>query len=321
VVDRVVDVVIVAYRNGDALVRALDALATEPLVRSIAVVDHGDGTDAAAAAARGAAVHHDPANPGFGAGQNAGVARTTAPYVVLLNPDAELTPGALAAGVAMLEDRPEVAAVQGVIVGRRTGRPERSQGDAPGPVQLLGRALRLKALLALAPVRALARRVPAVRDDVERVPLTTSDLDNLAATAPLVRRAAYDDVGGFDERFFLYGEDLDLCRRWRRAGWALVALPTPWAVHDEGASSASGWEREIQWWRGTMRNAARWWPTGAWRLGLLAAILRSATLAVRRPRRARQAWRAMVAEPRADRRAGTEPWTAGHARAGRQLAA
>jgi len=306
-----VDVVLVAYRSGPALEHALDALAAEPLVGTVVVVDHGDGSDAAVAAARGAVARHEPANPGFGAGQNAGVARSSASYVLLLNPDAELAPGALAAGVALLEDRPDVAAVQGVIRGRRTGVPERSQGNPPGPVQLVGRALRLKGFLAFAPVRALARRLPVVREDVDRVPVGVRDVENLAATAPLVRRTAYDAIGGFDERYFLYGEDLDLCRRWRRAGWSLVALPDPWAVHDEGASSASSWERELQWWRGTVRHAAQWWSAGAWALGLTAAVLRCATLMARRPGQARRAFDSMVADPWVQRRRGVSAWVGG----------
>jgi GT2 family glycosyltransferase len=119
-----------------------------------------------------------------------------------------------------------------------------------------------------------------------------------------VRRAAFLDVAGFDEGYFLYGEDLDLCRRLRAAGWRLVALPDRFAVHEGGASSAGWAEREVAWWGGTMRFAARWWSTPAWAVARAAAVTQWARVSVTVPARARAAWRAMVAGPSTDRRDG-----------------
>ena len=91
--------------------------------------------------------------------------------------------------------------------------------------------------------------------------------------AVLARRDALDALGGFDaEHYFLYGEDMDLCLRLRRAGWKLVALPDRWAAHISGASSASTRTREVEWWRGTMAYARRWWPR-RWRLEAEGAAL------------------------------------------------
>ena len=134
-----VGTVIVAYRSEDvirqAVVNAFD------LGGQVVVVDHGDGASAELAAGAGAVVIHDSGNPGFGAGQNRGVAITEAPYVLLCNPDADIAPDAIRAGVAVLDRRPDVAAVQGVVVNRATGRPERSAGLELGPIHLLGRAV------------------------------------------------------------------------------------------------------------------------------------------------------------------------------------
>ena len=121
-----------------------------------------------------------------------------------------------------------------------------------------------------------------------------TSVEALAATAVLVRRDAFDQVGGFDAGYFLYGEDLDLCRRLRDAGWELVALPVPWADHDSGGSAASAWTRELDWWQGTMRFAARWWSRPAWRLAQGAAFVRWLRLALRHPRGAKAAWRALL---------------------------
>ena len=173
-------------------------------------------------AAAGARVVCDPANPGFGAGQNRGVAATSAPFVLLLNPDAQADGAGVESGVQWLRSDPRIGAVQGVITNRTTGLPERSQGRELGPVHLLGRALGLRRLLRFAPVRAVSHRIGLFADHVERVPVVPVPVESLAATALLVRREAFTAVGGFDESYFLYGEDLDLCHRMRADSWTLL---------------------------------------------------------------------------------------------------
>lgn len=297
-----IDTVVVAYRS-EGVIEAIVGLARS-LGGRVVVVDHGDGEAARRAAAAGAATVEDPANPGFGAGQNRGVAETAAPFVLLCNPDAEIVPAAVREGARLLQERPDVAAVQGVIVNRGTGRPERSAGIELGPVHLLGRALGAGRLLRLAPVRALARRSAGLRDHAERVPVAPVEVATLAATTLLVRRTAFAQAGGFDLSYFLYGEDLDLCRRLRAAGWKLVAVPDTWASHVSGGSADSSWAREATWWRGTMQFAARWWGPAAWSAALAAAAIRWGRLALRHPGRARPAFAALVWQPIRLRRTG-----------------
>jgi GT2 family glycosyltransferase len=297
------DVVIVAYESREVIGTCVAAARSLPDVGAVVVVDHGDDGSGAIAASAGALVVPNPANPGFGAGQNRGVAATTAPVLLLCNPDAVVAPEGIVAGLALLSAEPEVGAVQGAITNRATGAPERSGGRELGPVHLVGRALGARRLLQWRPVRALARRVAPVADHVIRVPDAPVVVETLAATALLVRRAAFDEVGGFDEAYFLYGEDLDLCRRLRARGWRLVALPEPFAVHESGASAASATARELTWWRGTMQFAARWWSPEAWAWAVASAGVRWCRLAVRSPVGARRAWREMVADPLRERRA------------------
>jgi GT2 family glycosyltransferase len=297
-----VDVVVVAYASRDTIEHCIDGVGALRGVGTLVIVDHGTDGTGDLAEALGARVLRDPGNPGFGAGQNRGVAATSAPYVLLLNPDAAPEPEGIAAGVALMDADPRVGAVQGVITNRATGAPERSSGRELGPVHLLGRAVNARRLLAYGPVRAVARRVGVVADHVDRVPSDPTPVDSLAATAILVRRAAFDEIGGFDESYFLYGEDLDLCRRMRRAGWTLVAMPDRFAWHDSGASAASSTERELTWWRGTMRFAALWWTETAWCSALLAATIAWLNLSVRDVRVSSRAWRELVVEPQRDRR-------------------
>ena len=300
-------VVVVAYNSRDELPASLGALGGVLEVAEVVVVDHGGDGSASVAAELGATVLRDASNPGYGTGQNRGVATTTGEYVLLLNPDAVVDPAGVREGVAFLDAAPDVAAVQGVIRNRTTGQPERSQGVALGPVHLLGRALGARRLLRFDAVRAVARRVPVLTDHVLRTPEQPVEVESLSAAALLVRRSAFEQVEGFDEGYFLYSEDLDLCRRLRAAGWRLVALPVAWAEHASGASSAGWWDRELVWWEGTLRYAALWWRGPAWAGARLATLLRVIPMFVARPRRAPEVVARLVAAPRRQRRAGRSP--------------
>ena len=291
-----VDVVVVAYASEDLIARSVGSVIDLDEVRSVVVVDNGDGRSARIAVGLGAHTLLRPDNPGFGAGQNTGAAAGTAPFLLLLNPDAALESGALAAGLAALCDR-SVGAVQGVVASDSSGEPERAAGRELGPVHLLGRALSARALLRNRVVRVLARRVPSLRDHVERVPSAAEDVETLAAVSILVRRDAFECIGGFDERYFLYGEDLDLCRRLRCAGWRLVSLPVAWASHHSGASASGRWDRELRWWEGTMQFAAQWWATGAFLGALSAGGVMWVRLAVARPRSVGLAFRSLIGRP------------------------
>lgn len=292
-----VDVTVVAYGSleviGDAVAnaRAIGGGAR------VVVVDHGVDGSAEVAARAGATVLVDRSNPGFGSGQNRAVAATSAPYVLLLNPDARVEPGAVERGADYLDSHPGVGAVQGVVSNSPSGLPERSQGIAIRPVHLWGRALGARRLLARGPVRRMARHIRLLSDHVDREPEVPMDVESLAATALLVRRVAFDDVGGFDPGYFLYGEDLDLCHRLRARGWRLIALPEHWATHLGGASSAGWATRELVWWEGTMRYAARWWSFGAFAASLAAVLIRWLTLAVCHPGLAVESFRRIVVAP------------------------
>jgi len=292
-----VSVVMVAYGNADRIGPRVRSLVEDPLVREVIVIDHGTDGSGDLAAAAGATVHRDPSNPGFGAGMNSAVARSSAPFIVLMNPDADLAIGAVAAGLAALDDDSTVAATQGLITAEATGDLERSGGDELGPVDLLGRAVGAKRLLSIPAMAALVARLGIVAHHVNRGTEEPRFVDGLASTATLYRRTAFEQIGGYDERYFLYGEDLDLCRRVRAAGWNLLYLPMPWATHEGGASASNWWNRELRWWEGTMQFAAQWWTPQAFRRGQVAAVIMALRMAAVRPRQAATAWQALVVRP------------------------
>jgi GT2 family glycosyltransferase len=297
-----VDVVIVTYDSRSSLPACLESLRGVTGAQ-VVVVEHGRDGSADLARSAGAAVIEQPANPGFGAGQNRGALEGSAPAILVCNPDAVARPAGVRSGLALLADQPDVGAVGGVVEDMATGRPEHSHGQALGPVHLWGRLLRLRAVATLRPVRSLALRIPTLADYVDRVPPGPMDVDLLTAALLLVRRSAWEEVGGFDEGYFLYGEDLDLCRRLRRAGWRLVAIPDVWGGHRAGSSIPQSWRHELEWWRGTMRYEALWCERGQWPWVVLAVCGCAVELSVRRPRSARLVWRSLLGDSLKARRA------------------
>jgi GT2 family glycosyltransferase len=288
-----IDVVVVAFGADETLATAVRRALEIPHVGSLTVVDHRG--DAEAALGPDVEVVVDRSNPGFGAGQNRGASRGSSPFILMVNPDAVVDAEAVGAGAAVLATMPGAAALQGVVMSD-AGEVERSQGVQLRPLHLWGRALGLRRLLRLRGVASLASRVvPGLRDHVTRVPDGIVEVENLAATVLLVRREAFERIGGFDERYFLYGEDLDLCTRLRRDGWTLLATDAVWARHTGGASSATWFDREVVWWEGTMQFATQWWSVPQRLVAAGAAVIRATGLSFMRPRSAATVWRRVVA--------------------------
>jgi len=163
------------------------------------------------------------ANLGFGRGVNRGVAATHTPYVLVLNPDVELGPGALAQMLDRLDSDPRAA-----VVGPRLHAQGGEVHETCGPPPTLAHEVCRKFLLHLAlPFLTFGRLRPRT---VARVGWVTG-----ACFA--VRRAAFDSVGGFDESIFMYYEDVDLCLRLRSEGWHVVYLPGAEGQHLGGGSA------------------------------------------------------------------------------------
>ncbi len=201
-------VVVVTYNSADVIGAAIASIDEGA---EIIVVDNAssDGT-AAALAAQPVRLVKNARNLGFGTACNVGAQAAEREFVLFLNPDAELMHGALDALVDAADARPECAAFNPRII------------DSAGQ-QSQRRMSRL-----LAP--EVNRRV--------RAPLTGDcDVEMLSGAALFCRRAAFDAVGGFDERIFLYCEDDDLAVRWRGAGHKLGYVHGAVVRHIGGASA------------------------------------------------------------------------------------
>jgi GT2 family glycosyltransferase len=304
---RSLDVVIVTFESEASIAHCLEAASVIPGIGNIIVVDHGNDQSAEIATAFGATVVRDPKNPGFGAGQNHGRSFSSSEFILMLNPDAVPDPEAIAEGLEIISLDASLAAVQGVITDADSGEPERSAGRDLSAWHLWGRALGLRRVRHLSLARSVGRRIPPLVDHVDRVPSLESDVRSLGATALLARRRALEDVGGFDERFFMYGEDADLCMRLREVGWHLHALPIDWATHRAGSSSSNSLNHEVLWWQGAMTFAARWYKPASWVMALAACTVRAGSLCFLHPRQAGPVFRSLVVDPvSARRKAGRE---------------
>jgi GT2 family glycosyltransferase len=225
--------VIVNYNAGQELRAALRSIAQEMAGRpwEAVVVDNvsTDGSsDYAWEFAPQARVLRNTVNVGFGRGINQGVAATSAPLILIMNPDCRLESGAIESMRAELEARQQFA-----IAGPRVLDPDGSeQGSARGdPDMLTGLFGRTGPLRLLLPSAAASRRNVVGRGH------ESATVDWVSGACMLVRRTAFDEVGGFDARYFLYWEDADLCRRLRARGYEIRYVPAATAVHQVGQSS------------------------------------------------------------------------------------
>ncbi len=226
-------VVVVNHDAGaflDACLASVGAAAGD-LTLEVVLVDNAstDGSTERAERAHPALhVIRNAGNPGFGAAANQGVRAASAPFVLLLNPDAEITGGSLAAFVKVAEERPRAGAL-GALVRNSDGTLQPSARKVPTMLESLGHAF-------IGPIKADNRFSRAyTMADWDRS--SEREVDWISGSAMLLRREAFDAMGGFDEGYFMYVEDVDLCTRLRDAGWTVLFSPELEVVHETGVSS------------------------------------------------------------------------------------
>jgi GT2 family glycosyltransferase len=227
-----VSAIVVSFNARDPLLACLRALheQNERLLEVI-VVDNASADGSAAAARQAfpkARVIDNPANLGFARANNRGLREAGGRYVLILNPDAELRPGALPALARYLDAHAAVA-----VVGPRTLNPDGGVQVSFGPRLSLGAEWRQRRL-----VRGVKAGDPRSRREAERQASSEGSPDWVSGSCLLARAEALRAVDGFDEGFFLYEEDVDLCVRLRSAGWGVAFTPEAEVVHRLGASMA-----------------------------------------------------------------------------------
>ena len=168
-------------------------------------------------------------NAGFAAGNNQAIRETTAPFVLLLNPDTEVQPGAIARMLAVFAEDPRISAVAPQLR-FPDGTIQPSVRGFPEPAAIIFEGLGL--------ARFFPRNVAANRYRLRDWDHNTRrDVDQPMASALMLRRTALDEVGLFDEAFPLYFNDVDLCYRLRQAGGRIVFEPEAKVTHHHGHST------------------------------------------------------------------------------------
>jgi GT2 family glycosyltransferase len=222
-VSNAADAVVVAYRSGEVIGECVQSLVKDPAVHRVVVVNNsaGDSTEAEIEGLTQAIYLPSAANVGFGRAVNSARPHIARDYVVLANPDTRQSHSTVGQAVRFLEEHPAAA-----LVGPRMVHPDGSVYRNSQHALTLSRMIaeRVGWPNQLRIQRTIAEHgVPHVTDYV-------------IGSFMVLRRAALDSVGWFDENIFLFGEDQDLCRRLRRAGWEVWYAPVGQVVHAGGHS-------------------------------------------------------------------------------------
>jgi GT2 family glycosyltransferase len=256
--------VVVNFEAGDLLTHCVDALLADDSAgpAEIVVVDNGsaDGSVATLRARHPDVTVMAPhANLGYARAANLGIAATRAPVVLVCNPDTVLAPGSAQVVLEVFAADPEVAIV-GPHILNPDGTTYPSARTAPGAGVAVGHAL----LGRIAPRNRFTRAYRQTDAATDR----PRDVDWVSGAALWFRRSALDRVGGWDERFFLFLEDVDVCREVTTAGGRVRYEPGAQVTHVVGASRAGSPVRSIvTHHRAAYRYLEKWW-TGPRRLAL-----------------------------------------------------
>lgn len=176
--------------------------------------------------------HYETKNLGFAAGCNLGIHLATQQYLLFLNPDCLIDNGSLLRMVEVLERDSSVGMVGGLLTNLDGSEQGGGRRAVPTPWRSLVRAFGLT---------RFSQRWPKLFFDfhLHKQPLPDApiDVEAVSGALMLVRRAAIDDVGLWDEAYFLHCEDLDWCMRFRQRGWHILFIPDAPVLHHKGHSS------------------------------------------------------------------------------------
>jgi GT2 family glycosyltransferase len=231
----VIDIVIVNFNSTDYLLKCLQSVYAdlEGFPATVWVVDNAsaDGIHRITDQFPEVILTRNKRNLGFGAAVNQALKKGVSPYVVLLNPDSWILKGFFRAVISFMELNSRIA-----IAGPRIM-------DEDGSLQGSARAFPTLLTAFFGRSSPLSRIFP--KNPITRANLLTScsdgicpmEVDWVSGACMVIRRKAIDAVGCFDERFFMYCEDVDWCKRMWRGGWKVVYYPGASIVHHVGGSS------------------------------------------------------------------------------------
>ncbi len=228
-------VIMVSFRTGAVLFDAIEGALAIPAVDEVILVNHDNPPDHTERLIQMAADHdkltviHTNANLGFARGCNIGVGAARSDYLLFLNPDALIL-----AGTAEIMLKTAQSAAEPCIVGARLiGRDGKEQrGGRRGELTFTSAITSFLGLTKLLGIRDIHR-------EHEPLPAGPEVIPAVSGAAMMMSRRGYDQVSGFDERYFLHVEDLDICRRARELGGDVIFEPRAMVIHYGSTSKIS----------------------------------------------------------------------------------
>ena len=226
-----ISVIIVNYNNKESVLQCLRSLYADlgDMAAEVWVVDNASSDDSVEGIQKNfpqVNIIENGRNVGFGVANNQAMRQARWKFFLLLNNDAFLRQGAIAAMVKYMSEHPKVGVVGPRLV-YSDGRMQRSCWRFPSPLRAWLEALGISAAFPNHPILGDYYRWP---HDKERL------VDFVIGACMLVRRKAYEEVGGFDENIFMFSEETDWQRRIGDKGWQIAFVPSAEAVHLGGAT-------------------------------------------------------------------------------------
>lgn len=221
-----VSVIYVNWNAAEEIAASIDSIRTHvrDLDYEIIVVDNNSAESCAPLEQDGVTLIRNPVNAGFGAGCNLGVQHSTGRYLLFLNPDTRIHTDMLSCLAHVLDTTPRAGAC-GPMVIREDGSID--YGAARADLSIINEFLEHSTLAFRFPRnRILGRPYYSFWDHN-----STRPVDSLLGACMLFRREIFERLGGFDENFFLYAEEVDLCRRTRAAGYHIYYVHTCQVLH------------------------------------------------------------------------------------------
>lgn len=231
------DVVVVNYNAGLLLQDCVLSVLAQGVNRLVLVdnASHDDSLERVAtrfSADERLIILRNSTNTGFAAACNLGARHCEQTHILFLNPDTVLQPGALQEMIDVLRHTADLGMAGGLLCNFDGSEQPGGRRVFPTPRRAVVRALNLS---------GLARLSPRLFSDYllhrEPLPLHPTLVEAISGACMLVKRTALDSVGGWDEGYFLHCEDLDLCMRFRQAGWKVCFVPQARIFHTWGACS------------------------------------------------------------------------------------
>jgi len=230
-----VTIVIVTHNSGDVLADGLASIELHAPGVPVLVVDNAsqDASADLAGAAPFVSVIRAEENEGFSKANNRALRTIETEFALILNPDARLTSSTLRELLAAADRRPEAAAL-GPKTLYEDGRPQVSFGPDLGLVA----EYRQRKL-----VKGVKSGHAQALEELRALTIEEREVDWISGSCMLLRMSKSREVGFFDERYFLYEEDADLCLRLRQAGSKVILVPQAVVVHELGTSMAKSSKR------------------------------------------------------------------------------